>query len=203
MKRIRKGANAQSGQIRIIAGKHRGRRLPVIDLDGLRPTTDKHKETLFNWLMLDVTESNCLDIFAGAGSLGFESLSRGANSVVMIEKSKPAAKQLNDNMTTLGYTHQDALIVCGDALKMLSQASVKDKGPFDIVFIDPPFQHGLIQPCIDLIVAHINLNANAKIYVESEPAHTLFKVPNTWKMIKQGNSQQTDTRLFEYQPSRQ
>ena len=92
---------AKSGSIRIIAGKHRGRKLPVLMAEGLRPTTDRVKETLFNWLMPYIHGSNCLDCFAGAGSLGFEALSRGATKVNLIELNKNAAKQLVANKQLL------------------------------------------------------------------------------------------------------
>src|SRR5699024_5826550 len=98
--KLRKNAVA-SGQIRIIGGLWRGRKLPVLNSEGLRPTTDRIKETLFNWLMFDVNERRCLDLFAGSGSLGFEALSRGASQVIMVEKDHQVAQQLSQNLARL------------------------------------------------------------------------------------------------------
>jgi len=126
--------NQKLGNIRIISGKHRGRKLPVILSDGLRPTTDRTKETLFNWLMHDIQDAKVLDMFAGAGSLGFEALSRHAAYVTMIEKDPKVAKQLQSNLVLL-QEQQRGNVICGDALTALGEQTHH----FDIIFIDPPF----------------------------------------------------------------
>ncbi|MDO4699052.1 MAG: 16S rRNA (guanine(966)-N(2))-methyltransferase RsmD, partial [Pasteurellaceae bacterium] len=102
MKKNRNSAPKQAmGEVRIIAGLWRGRKLPVLNAEGLRPTTDRVKETLFNWLMMDVAGSRCLDCFAGSGSLGIEALSRQAQAVVFLEKFANAANQLKKNLVSL------------------------------------------------------------------------------------------------------
>ena len=128
----------QTGVVRIIAGKHRGRKLPVLLAEGLRPTTDRVKETVFNWLMHDVLDSHCLDCFAGAGSLGFEALSRGAESVTLVEKQANIARQLKSNIALLKA--ENAQVIQQDCLSFLSHSQQK----FDLVFIDPPFKKGKI-----------------------------------------------------------
>ena len=128
MTRARKQANSSTGSIRIIGGSHRGRKLPVLNAEGLRPTTDRTKETLFNWLMMDVQGANCLDCFAGAGSLGFEALSRGAKSVTFMELDKPAAKQLQANATLLKYDQESArvnLLQLPDSWRLIKDKSTQ------------------------------------------------------------------------------
>ena len=132
------------GVIRLISGKWRGKKLPVILLDGLRPTTDRTKETLFNWLMHDIRDAKCLDCFTGSGSLSFEVLSRFASSVVMLERDKQVAKQLQKNAELLVADNTE--VVCCDSLQFLEKES---DTPFDVVFIDPPFGKGLIDSCIN------------------------------------------------------
>ena len=104
----------QDGQIRIIAGQWRGRKLPVKDLEGLRPTTDRVKETVFNWLAMDIREANCLDCFSGSGSLALEALSRYAAKAVLIEKDKLAAKQLVSNL--IAVKAGNGKVICTDSI---------------------------------------------------------------------------------------
>ena len=150
-----------SGSIRIIAGKHRGRKLPVLMAEGLRPTTDRVKETLFNWLMPYIHNANCLDCFAGAGSLGFEALSRGASKVNLIELNKAAAQQLEQNKTLLKAN--EISIEHTNTLNYLEKCTQK----FSIVFIDPPFRKGLIEETVNLLNNDL-LEQDALIYVEME-----------------------------------
>ncbi|KMZ12346.1 Ribosomal RNA small subunit methyltransferase D [Candidatus Burkholderia humilis] len=120
--------------IRIIGGDWKRTLLPVLDLDGLRPTPDRVRETLFNWLGQDMTGLNCLDLFAGSGALGFEAASRGAARVLMIEKSAKAAAQIKANQAKLGARNIE--IAEADALRL---AASLPPGSFDAIFIDPPF----------------------------------------------------------------
>ena len=115
--------NAQKGHIRIIAGQHRGRKLPVLMADGLRPTTDRVKETVFNWLMPYIQDANCLDCFAGSGGLGFEALSRGASLVTLVELNKSAAQQLTANKALLKADNLQ--VVQQNALDFLQQNQQK------------------------------------------------------------------------------
>lgn len=179
-----------NGNIRIIAGKHRGRKLPVLDADGLRPTTDRVKETVFNWLMPYMSDSYCLDCFAGAGSLGFEAYSRGAKQVTMIELNKSAAKQLMNNVQTLKAGNIN--VVQSDALAFLQNTSQ----PYDIAFIDPPFRQGLAEKVIE----QINngwLSDEALVYVETESENMLSNVPENWHLIKEKTAGQVVYRLFQ------
>ncbi|MGL5359730.1 MAG: 16S rRNA (guanine(966)-N(2))-methyltransferase RsmD, partial [Shewanella sp.] len=135
-----------NGQVRIIAGQWRSRRLPIQDLAGLRPTTDRVRETLFNWLAQDVVNARVLDCFAGSGALALEALSRYAAYAKIIELQRGAAMQLKENLQTLKCDHAD--VINADTLMVLEQGC--DHG-FDIVFIDPPFRKDLAQKTIALL----------------------------------------------------
>lgn len=127
------------GKIRIIGGEHRSRQLPVLNHDGLRPTLDRVKETLFNWLGQDLTGKTCLDLFAGSGSLGFEAVSRNAKQVVMVEQNNQVTKQLEQNKLLLKADNLQ--IINGDGLKFLQTCQLK----FDVIFLDPPYNSVLLE----------------------------------------------------------
>lgn len=179
-----------SGNIRIIAGKHRGRKLPVLMADGLRPTTDRVKETLFNWLIPYIQDSRCLDCFAGAGSLGFEAVSRGAKEVTMFELNKAAAKQLKANAQLLKI--DNAEICQGDTLALLGQTPT----PHDIVFVDPPFRQGLTEKTLSILLKGW-LADKAIVYVETESERPLTDVPNNWQLLKEKVAGQVAYRLYQ------
>lgn len=181
----------KSGSVRIISGQWRGRRLPVPDAAGLRPSTDRTRETLFNWLMTHIQGSRVLDVFAGSGALGLEALSRYASEVIFIEKHAPTAKQLTANLVTL---HAAAQVHCNDALAVLPGL----KTPFDIVFIDPPFGHDLVNPTLALLHQHRLLAANALIYVEQEINGPSIVLPPGYHVIKQKQTGQLSYGLLEY-----
>lgn len=192
----KKKGQTTAGMIRIIAGKWRGRRLPVHDIEGLRPTTDRVKETVFNWLMNDIDQTRCLDCFAGSGSLGFEVLSRGAASVTMIEKDHQAAKQLAENVTLLAPGNTDdikAQIVKTDCLSYLSTQTI----PYDLVFIDPPFRQNLAEPVCELLESRGLLTPSALIYVEVESELTDLAVPANWQLLKEKTAGQVSFRLYQ------
>lgn len=151
-----------SHQLRIIGGQWRSRRLPIVALEGLRPTPDRVRETLFNWLQMPVREAQCLDLFAGSGALGLEALSRGAAEVVLVEKHPKAASTLQANLTTLKATN--AQVLNQDALEYLNQAST----PFDIIFLDPPFHHNWLPKVLDIIQGKQLLNPRGYLYIEHE-----------------------------------
>ncbi len=167
-----------TGNIRIIAGKHRGRKLPVLMSDGLRPTTDRVKETVFNWLMPYINQSLCLDCFAGAGSLGFEALSRGAKKVTMIELDKNAARQLQHNKTLLNASNTDI-----HQTSALSFLATPPTTKFDIVFIDPPFRKGLAAQTIELLENNWLANSSL-IYIELENENDKLSIPDNWSLLK-------------------
>ncbi|WP_232362687.1 16S rRNA (guanine(966)-N(2))-methyltransferase RsmD [Salinimonas chungwhensis] len=181
MKRVRKKSSfssAKAGHVRIIAGQWRGRKLPVTDVQGLRPTTDRNKETLFNWLMQDIQQTRCLDVFAGSGGLGLEALSRYADYCLFFEKDKNAARQLAANLQALSAK---ADVMQGDALTLLARQTA----PFDIIFVDPPFHQQLVNPALTLIQQHQLVTPGSFIYIEQEPNVPGPDLPDNWEIIRQ------------------
>ena len=186
----KKPQSAPLGQIRIIGGKWRGRKLPVRDSEGLRPTTDRIKETLFNWLMPVIRDARCLDCFAGSGSLGFEALSRFAQNVTFIELDKQNAQLLTENKARLQA--DDATVITNSSLTVLSQQGT----PFDVVFIDPPFRKGLLNETIQLLEKNQWLADESWIYVESEAESPLTDLPANWQLHREKIAGQVAYRLF-------
>lgn len=182
--------HTKTGTIRIISGKHRGRKLPVILAEGLRPTTDRIKETVFNWLMPYVQQSRCLDCFAGAGSLGFEALSRGAEAVTFIELNKAAATQLIKNKALLSANNIDVMQV--NTLQYLQS----NPQPFDIVFIDPPFRKDLVNNTLDLLTKGWLAN-NALVYLEIEKEAKDIVIPIHWRCLKEKITGQVIYQLYQ------
>lgn len=155
--------NKNAGAVRIIAGQWRGRKLVVADVPDLRPTADRIRETLFNWLQFEWEGSRWLDLFSGSGALAFEALSRGADQVVMIEKNATALRQLNENKKLLNAT--GAHIVSGDSFSWL----VENQGkmlPFDGVFLDPPFRDERIELLLSQLITLGYLKPKAWLYIE-------------------------------------
>lgn len=182
--------SSPTGHIRLISGKYRGRKLPVLMAEGLRPTTDRVKETVFNWLMPYIQGSICLDCFAGAGSLGFEAVSRGAESVTLLERNKDAVKQLQVNTQTLGTPNID--IYHTDSLNYLKSA---DPNQYNLVFVDPPFHQGLSNKTITLLEGDW-LADEAIIYVETEQNAPL-SIPDNWQLLKEKQAGQVCYRLYQ------
>jgi 16S rRNA (guanine966-N2)-methyltransferase len=191
------GQGKSTGKIRIIAGKYRGRKLPVLMAEGLRPTTDRVKETLFNWLMPYLSNANCLDCFAGSGGLGFEALSRGAAHVTLVELNKAAAQQLSANKTLL---KTENIAVCNtDVLSFLNLESTNtNKVFYDLVFLDPPFHQQLVEHTAKRL--NHKLSDQALIYVEME-ASSNQELPNNWHLLKQKVAGQVAYQLYQYHSS--
>ncbi|OEF26114.1 16S rRNA (guanine(966)-N(2))-methyltransferase RsmD [Vibrio rumoiensis] len=179
------------GFVRIISGLWRGRKLPVHDAEGLRPTTDRVKETLFNWLATDIPHARCLDLFAGSGGLGFESASRQAELVTMIELNKHAHQQLVKNSQQLKANNIE--IFNQNALQFLQ----KEGTPYDVVFIDPPFRQGLLEETITLLQDNHWLSPNALIYIETEKELTLPTLPEHWQLHREKTAGQVCYRLYQ------
>lgn len=157
--------------IRIIGGKHRGKKLSFPDLNGLRPTPDRVRETLFNWLMHDIRDARCLDAFAGSGALGFEAASRGAGSVVLIEKSPIAYAHLKRMASELNLPQ--IRLVLSDAINYIQQTAET----FNLVFVDPPFSEPhLLQNCIDQLAHSSVLIEGGLLYLESAEELALDKM---------------------------
>lgn len=186
------GKNAPLGQVRIIGGTWRGQKLNFVPVEGLRPTVDRIRETLFNWLAPTIYEAHCLDLFAGSGALGFEALSRGASSATLIEQDPAAIRLLQQNQSRLKAEH--AHIVKANALEWLR--TTKAFQPFDIVFLDPPFAASLLQSCCDLLKQKSFLAANAYIYMESDSNQPPPIIPTSWCALKEKTTGQVTYRLF-------
>lgn len=180
---------AVAGKIRIIGGIWRGRRLQVADRPGLRPTPDRVRETLFNWLAGSIGGARCLDLFAGTGALGFEALSRGARGAVMVEQNRELARRLQTNKAALAAA--SAEIFQAEALAWLGGP----RDPFDIVFLDPPFHQDYVKKACALLVNRGHLAPSAYIYTETErgvasPAPGLIE-------LKQARAGQVEYRLYQ------
>ena len=176
-----------TGRIRIISGQFRGRQLPVLDSPGLRPTTDRTKETLFNWIMQNVHDAICLDGFAGSGSLGFEALSRGAKHVYFVEKSSQAALQITHNAADLGCA-QKITSYHGEFSQVLQSIERDDSEHLptvNILFLDPPFGEGLLIPSLCASVNQQILATDALIYLEHESAETLMHINHALNNLSQ------------------
>lgn len=185
------------GEIRLIGGQWRGRRLKVHDKEGLRPTTDRLKETLFNWLMTDVRNAQVLDCFSGAGSLGFEAASRGASQVIAIEKDKQAALQLKENCQALNANTQ-ITVIQGDFFQKILNINEK----FDLIFIDPPFHKNLIEPTINALIESEKLKVDTILYIEKEN-DAAFALENSelssrFELVKHKVAGQVAAQLFRY-----
>ncbi|CAH8230542.1 16S rRNA (guanine(966)-N(2))-methyltransferase RsmD [Vibrio sp. 1180_3] len=180
-----------TGFVRIISGLWRGRKLPVHDAQGLRPTTDRVKETLFNWLAQEVPGAKCLDLFAGSGGLGFEAASRQAESVTLIELNPTAFKQIQQNIAALNASNVH--VVNSDALTFLQQVGT----PQHIIFIDPPFRQGLLNETVTLLEQNGWLADDAMIYIETEKELPLDGIPNNWCLHREKTAGQVSYRLFE------
>ena len=187
---MKKPTSGGSGQIRIIGGQWRGRKLPVPDSPGLRPTTDRVRETLFNWLAPSMVDARCLDCFAGSGALGLEALSRYAGSATLLEMERQVAQQLQKNLATLKATH--GKVVNTNTLAFLNQTGT----PHDIVFVDPPFRKGLLEETLHL-ESNGWLASDALIYVESEVENGLPPVPASWDLHREKIAGQVAYRLYQ------
>lgn len=187
----KKSLSAASGKLRIIGGEWRSRQLPVLDLPGLRPTTDRVRETLFNWLQNDIPGARCLDLFAGSGALGFEAASRGAGSVTLLELQSAAADQLAANMQLLQA--QQMQLVRANAINWLARYQGE---PFDLVFLDPPFDSDLLEPVMVCLHQQQLLSADACVYIECDAGQSLPALPPGWQLTKQKKAGQVSYYLI-------
>jgi 16S rRNA (guanine966-N2)-methyltransferase len=185
----RPSRHRNAGHIRIIGGRWRGSRLEVADRPGLRPSSDRVRETLFNWLLPAVPGARVLDLFAGTGALGWEALSRGAASAVLGERDAALAQTLRQTAARLD-AQQQAEIVAGDSLAWLAGY----RGPaFDIAFLDPPFADGLWERAIAVLAPR--LSAQAWVYVES-PLTVSPPVPADWMLHREGRTREVRFALY-------
>lgn len=181
-----------NSQLRIIAGKWRGRKLEFTAIDGLRPTLDRIRETVFNWLQPHIAGSHCLDLFAGSGAMGFEACSRGAGHVDLVELNRQVCAQLNQHKNQLDAAVIN--IVQADARQFLSKSPQRR---YDIVFIDPPFSQQLWSEVADLLENNGWLQPHALIYLEFARHQALPAMPTTWQMLKDKQAGDVRYCLFE------
>jgi 16S rRNA (guanine966-N2)-methyltransferase len=178
------------GEIRIIGGQWRGRKLTVLDHPGLRPTPDRLRETLFNWLNDSVIGSRCLDLFAGSGALGIEAASRGAETVLLVERESKIVQTLDRQLAKLLPHHIE--VICADALPFLCKTP---PAPFDIVFLDPPFDDNLLTPACQLLEQYQWLKPTAHLYLETERHCGKPQIPPAWQIIRQQTAGQVASFL--------
>ncbi|MBS9403057.1 16S rRNA (guanine(966)-N(2))-methyltransferase RsmD [Halomonas sp. TRM85114] len=181
-----------NGTLRLIGGEYRRRRLPVLDSPGLRPTPDRVRETLFNWLATLTPGARVLDLFAGTGALGLEALSRGASEACFVECDPQVARQLADNLATLG-AEPCGRVVTSDAVAFLG----REPSPHSLVFIDPPFHQGFAAACCAALEAGW-LGEDAFIYLETE-AMLEPEVPAHWQLHREVRAGDSHGRLYRRQ----
>jgi len=169
-------ARTKPSSVRIIGGSMRGRKINFSSGEGLRPTLDRIRETVFNWLATDIPQSTCLDLFAGSGALGFEAVSRGAKSVIFVDSSSQASVNLRNNLEI--FKVQNAKVVNQKAKDFLTNNRQK----FDLVFLDPPFGRDLLPATLEALTQH--LNSKAIVYVEQEAEKEEPVYPANWDVIK-------------------
>jgi 16S rRNA (guanine966-N2)-methyltransferase len=186
---------APPGRLRIVAGNWRSRVLQIADVPGLRPTSERVRETLFNWLAPRIQGARCLDLFAGTGALGFEALSRGAEAVTFVEKSRRAARVLRENASKLGAT--GATILEGDAMSFLRDAAPQ---AYDLVFLDPPFADQLLDKACERVAETGTLVPGGLVYLELARDQQLPTLPDGWETLKDKTAGQVRYLLVRASP---
>lgn len=191
---------AQAGKVRIIGGHWRGTRLNVGEAPGLRPTSDRVRETLFNWLIPALPGARVLDLFAGSGALGMEALSRGAASAVLVERDPALAAELRALAARL-QGGEAAQVVQADALAWLAQQPAAGEGDapgFDLAFVDPPFAAGLWSAVWPLLLPR--LAPAAWLYVEA-PGEAVIELPAQWDRHREGATRDVRYALYRRRPA--
>ncbi|CAE6887176.1 MULTISPECIES: 16S rRNA (guanine(966)-N(2))-methyltransferase RsmD [Pseudomonas] len=180
------------GQLRIIAGEWRSRRFSFPDAQGLRPTPDRVRETLFNWLAPYVEGAKVLDVFTGSGALFLEALSRGASRALALDMNPDSIASLRGHLQTLRCEHGQ--LAQADALTYLQTQPATQ---FDLVFLDPPFHQNLLAPACNLLETHGWLSSDAWIYSESETAPSTLGLPGNWRLHREKKSGQVYYALWQ------
>jgi len=174
-----KAVTAGRQSVRVIAGAWRGRRIEFPDLPGLRPTLDRIRETLFNWLQQEVSNARCLDLFAGSGALGLEALSRGAREAVFVEQAVAAAYALRAQLARFGATGRGRVVEMG-ARRFLATP----REPFDLLFVDPPFGQGALAEYLPQIATEGWVKPGGLVYLECERSVGTPELPPSWELLK-------------------
>lgn len=182
----------KQGEVRIIGGKWRSRKLRFPAIDGLRPTTDRIRETVFNWLAPTIVGSRCLDLFAGSGALGLEALSRGASFVAFFDQNPEIVRYLQQQLQLLEA--DNAIAYCAKiplpeqslkhALDSASATTTENITKFDIIFLDPPFEQNLVQPSCEWLEQAGYLAPTTYIYIETERTLDPIPVPPHWQLLR-------------------
>jgi 16S rRNA (guanine966-N2)-methyltransferase len=183
--------HASRSQVRIIGGSWRGRRIEFQAGPGLRPTPDRVRETLFNWLQPRLAGSRCLDLFCGSGALAIEALSRGAASATLVDVSPTVLREVRHNLDRLGASAAE--LVAADAVAWIG--AMRDRS-YDIVFIDPPFGGGTAQRCLQLLASSTLLAPGARVYLECGVAETAPGLPPGWQLHREKFAGQVAYRLY-------
>lgn len=179
------------GELRIIGGDWRSRKLRFPEAGGVRPTPARTRETLFNWLSFHLAGSRCLDLFAGSGALGLEALSRGAAAATLVDHTPALATALRDNLRLLKSDRGQ--VVCQSVDNFLASGT---DSPFDIIFMDPPFRQGWLQRLFPLIAEHHWVKPGGWVYVEHESELTTPAAPANWQLHRQKTAGQVTYCLF-------
>jgi len=174
-----------SGTVRIISGQWRGRKLKFPAIPGLRPTPDRVRETVFNWLAPVIHNAQCLDLFAGSGALGLEALSRGAKHIVFVDQSPQVVKYLQEQLKLLQTTnHAEAYCATINPPRQILPIKRISNDRFNIVFLDPPFHKNLISACCEWLEQEDLLAPDAYIYIEAESELNPLPIPANWQILK-------------------
>ncbi|MFT5889528.1 MAG: 16S rRNA (guanine966-N2)-methyltransferase [Zhongshania sp.] len=184
------GDNHQTGSLRIIGGQWRSRKLHFQDAEGLRPTSDRIRETLFNWLSPHIHGARCLDLFAGSGALGLEALSRYAAHCDFVDTESRSCQQIRHHLSILGSDTRG--VHCQTAEAFIESHTIDH----EVIFLDPPFRKDLLAPLIEILAAK-NLNSGTLIYIETGRDEALPLLPSHWQIIKDKQAGQVSYRLIE------
>lgn len=195
--RMKSSRARPANTLRIIAGQWRSRRLAFPDVEGLRPTADRIRETLFNWLQERIAREDCLDLFAGSGACGMEALSRGARHVTFVDSASAAANAIRSNLAVLGA--EGGQVVCEDSLRWLSRQSAEAR--FGLVFLDPPFAGDLLQRSATALEASGLLKGDALVYLESAQSLATLMLPPNWRALKLKQAGKVHFGLYQRQAS--
>lgn len=190
----------KSNQIRIIGGKWKSRKISFPSTEILRPTPDRVRETVFNWLSPYIQDSHCLDLFAGSGAFSFEALSRGAKSVIALEKENAIFKSLEHNAKILKVSTEELELFNEDCLKCLEKHIYGPpfKTAFDIVFLDPPYKLNLIFPSLNLLTKGAFLKPNALVYCETDFSLDFSTLSISFKLLKEKKAGNVCYYLLQY-----
>ncbi len=188
----KKAKRGLTNEFRIIGGEWRGRKFTFPPLDQLRPTPNRVRETLFNWVQNDIARWRCLDLYAGSGALGMEALSRRAEYVTFVDLQQQVTKQIRANLAQVA-TNQ-ARVVCADALLFIESYQA---APVDLVFLDPPFRQGLLTECCERLEAKQVLAQKSYIYLETEQFIDIQAYPSCWAVKRCQRAGQVYVYLIE------